>query len=150
MEEFLPGLVRVMEERLGPFGRPLSTMLVLVITAGVMTLGIDYIVRTAVMPTLSWLGLPEGTTIERVAPLLFGIAIAVVGVAAMPLARRHERRKMLRRREAEDQQVAEMEEHFIQSIREQLGDDPISNSLQTALRIGAGLHHAVREPPDKS
>lgn len=40
MEELLPGLVRVMEERLGKFGRPLTTVLVICLALGASAWGI--------------------------------------------------------------------------------------------------------------
>lgn len=53
MEEFLPGLVKVMEERLGPLGKPLSTLLVLVITLAAIAWCVNFLWRTVIEPFIA-------------------------------------------------------------------------------------------------
>ncbi|MBI4188650.1 MAG: hypothetical protein HY529_05535 [Chloroflexi bacterium] len=50
MEEFLPGLVRIMEERLGKFGRPLTTIVVLALAFGAIAWGLNLFWYNVVSP----------------------------------------------------------------------------------------------------
>lgn len=59
MEEFLPGLFKVMEERLGPLGRPITTLLVLAIVAGIFVWVGDLVYSKAILPLTTVVGEPS-------------------------------------------------------------------------------------------
>lgn len=50
MEEFLPGLLKAMEERLGRFGRPLTTFVVICLAFGAAAWGIKLFIDNAISP----------------------------------------------------------------------------------------------------
>lgn len=50
MEKFLPGLVKLMEERLGKFGRPLTTLVVISLALGALSWGIKLFWDNLVSP----------------------------------------------------------------------------------------------------
>ena len=86
LEEWgLPGLVRVMEERLGRFGRPLTTVFVIAVMLAVFVWAADLVHTKAVSPiakTIAEGGLPDSigaflaTHGEVLAVYGFGMAIA--------------------------------------------------------------------------
>ena len=53
MEEYLPGLVKVIEERLGKFGRPITTIVVICVALGTATWGIRLFWDNAVWPLVT-------------------------------------------------------------------------------------------------
>lgn len=62
MEEFAVGLVKVMEERLGPLGRPISTVLVVAIVLALIVGSVTFTWRQGVEPfiaQLNDLGVPH-------------------------------------------------------------------------------------------
>ena len=58
MEEFLPGLFKVMEGRLGPLGRPITTLLVLAIVIGIFVWVGDLVYSKAILPLTTVVGEP--------------------------------------------------------------------------------------------
>ena len=50
MEEFLPGLVRLMEERLGKVGRPLTTIVIISLALGATAWGLKLFWDNAISP----------------------------------------------------------------------------------------------------
>ena len=50
MEEFLPGLVRLMEERLGKVGRPLTTIVIISLALGAIAWGLRLFWDNAISP----------------------------------------------------------------------------------------------------
>ena len=82
MEEFLPGLVKVMEERLGRFGRPLTTIVVISLALGACAWGIKLFVDNAVSPIykviLSLMNIQGLSVEEFITPFVIYIALLIV------------------------------------------------------------------------
>jgi len=82
MEEFLPGLVKIMEERLGRFGRPLTTILVVCIALGACAWGIKLFFDNAISPIykliLSLMNIQGLSVEEFVTPFIIYIALITV------------------------------------------------------------------------
>ena len=52
MEDLLPGLIKMMEERLGRFGRPLSTLVVLAAALGIIAWGFHQVWVKIITPVV--------------------------------------------------------------------------------------------------
>ena len=93
-EDLLPGLVRVIEERLGPFGRPLSTLVIISAALGVAAWGIHQVVDKIVRPVVRVL--PDGAgdvfSIEAVQSV-GGIVAIVIGTLVAEYVYSKTRRK---------------------------------------------------------
>ena len=50
MEHFSPGLLKVIEERLGRFGRPTTTLVVIAVALGLISWGVKSFIDNAVLP----------------------------------------------------------------------------------------------------
>lgn len=50
MEEFFPGLLKMIEERLGRFGRPITTVVVICLALGVIAWGLNQFIGSAITP----------------------------------------------------------------------------------------------------
>ena len=76
-EELIPGLVRVIEERLGFLGRPFTTLMVLTAGLGVIAWGFSQIYKTFVAPLLDMMGIEPGGSDLAQALTLLGMAVAL-------------------------------------------------------------------------
>ncbi len=81
MEELLPGLVRVMEERLGRFGRPLTTVMVINLALGASSWGLKLFWDNAIYPISQFIQ----TTLE-VQPITLEELVKKVGHKNYPLS----------------------------------------------------------------
>ena len=71
-----PGLVKMTEERLGPCGRPLSTLLILAVSVAILVWAADLVYVKAIEPIITALG-GEGL------PANLGESLAVYGFGAL-------------------------------------------------------------------
>ena len=96
MEDFLPGLVKVMEERLGPFGRPFTTLVVVMVGLWVIIWTGDFILNEAIIPVIKAVttGDPENlATARRIAAMIVGalVGLGLTWVIGIPIRRRNEK-----------------------------------------------------------
>ncbi|MDO8749689.1 MAG: hypothetical protein Q7K03_00885 [Dehalococcoidia bacterium] len=98
MEELLPGLVRVMEERLGKLGRPLTTVVVLCLALGASAWGLksfwDYMVFPIAQFVQAFMAASPMTLADFATKVLTPFAIYVVlasGVLALGVLFIHKR-----------------------------------------------------------
>lgn len=102
MEEFLPGLVKVMEERLGRFGRPFTTLLVVAVGLAVLVWSMDLIYGKAIGPAIDLLGDGTPSSLLR-AFVVFGSSLGgyAVGCLVVYLLIMLPRRKRLEKYESD-------------------------------------------------
>ena len=103
-EDLIPGLVRVMEERLGPFGRPLTTLMILAAALGVIAWGVTQVIDKLILPVIRTLPV-GGTDAFSVADVqsvggLVGIIMGAL-VAEFALSRSRRKREDELKREVE-------------------------------------------------
>ena len=78
-EELLPGLVQVIEERLGRAGKPFTTLIIVSAGLGIIAWGCSAIYSNAIAPLVEFLGL--GVDAE-LAKALIGLAV-VLGILGL-------------------------------------------------------------------
>lgn len=83
MEEFLPGLLKVMEERLGRFGRPVSTALVLLLFLGIGSWMIGLFWDNLVWPLVNFFRNFPATGFAPNWDIILAIVSGIGGVAAL-------------------------------------------------------------------
>ena len=133
MEEFLPGLVKVMEERFGRFGRPFTTLLVGAVGLAVLVWSTDLIYGKAIGPAIDLLG--DGTpSILLRAFRVIGSALGgyVVGYLFVDLLVMRPRRKRL------DQYESDLAAYtrLVEELQERLDSDTSGSEQDCPQRGG--------------
>ena len=77
MDDFLPGLVKTLEERFGPAGRPLSTIVLLAACVWIIAGGVNQLVKIVIAPLVNALQEPFGDQ------LLWTIGTVVLSIVYM-------------------------------------------------------------------
>ena len=101
-EELLPGLVRVIEERMGRFGRPFTTTIVVFAGMAIIAWAISVIFKTFVTPVLDALGSDFANTPAVIAALNWAALIGfftVVGLLIIYFRNSNQTRRIQTKRE---------------------------------------------------
>ena len=95
-EHFFPGLLKAMEERLGPFGRPLTTLLILAVVLGIFVFVGDLVYTKAVAPIVQAFGEPPENLVREVLTrvVVYGVLMAASAALMVFITRRIIRRAM--------------------------------------------------------
>ena len=143
VEDLLPGLVKVIEERLGPIGRPVTTFLVIVIVLAITAWGLNLFWEKAVEPVSTVVESTlesEGNPIdkEKFVSFLLGWAVyAVVLIGLLVFAnnvlgprlfrkQKEEVRQLIQKAEASvkyAEATKELADDAVHQVRQQLGSD---------------------------
>ena len=113
-EELIPGLVKVIEERLGPLGRPFTTVMVFLAGLGVMAWGCGMIYKVVIAPILPYVGIEPGPDVVAQALAFVGI-MGFIGLAIWVMVYLSDRSK-----ERQFSAKLEKQEAELRQLREQL------------------------------
>ena len=127
--DLLPGLVRVIEERLGRFGRPFTTLIVVFAGLGVVAWGYERIVSAWVGPILS-------NDVEASAPVRFAILAFLCG-GTMAVWYRFASHPLKQRIKELEQKLADYE------CKSSPLSDSISEKIDIATNAEAPIIHLV-------
>ena len=113
-EELLPGLVKVIEERLGPLGRPFTTLMVILAGLGVMAWGCKEIYQAFVTPILDAVGVEPGPDAVEQALAFVGLVgfIAIVLWLAVYASDRIQGRRFSSRLRNQDEEIKRLREQL--------------------------------------
>ena len=111
-EELLPGLVKVIEERLGPFGRPFTTLIVIAAGLGIIAWGAGTVYGKVVEPAIAFFGVRVDSELATgLVALGAMVAIFVLGILAVAYGiERIRRRGVNARLQEQERQIRELRE----------------------------------------